>query len=64
MKIHQLSVDEAFASIQSGNDGLTATEAGRRLAEFGPNMANSFQLARKPSLSLAHQELPEEIEMS
>jgi sodium/potassium-transporting ATPase subunit alpha len=37
MKIHQLSVDEAFASIQCGNDGLTATEAGRRLAEFGPN---------------------------
>jgi len=37
MKIQQLSVDEAFASIQSGNDGLTATEAGRRLAEFGPN---------------------------
>jgi sodium/potassium-transporting ATPase subunit alpha len=37
MKIHQLSVHEAFASIQSGNYGLTATEAGRRFAEFGPN---------------------------
>ena len=37
MKIHHLSVAEAFASVQSGPDGLAAAEAARRLAEFGPN---------------------------
>ena len=37
MKIHHLTIAEAFASVQSGPDGLAATEAARRLAEFGPN---------------------------
>jgi sodium/potassium-transporting ATPase subunit alpha len=38
MKIHQMSLAEAFGSLQSGPTGLTATEATRRLAEFGPNV--------------------------
>ena len=37
MKIHHLSVDEAFTSMQSAPGGLDAAEAQRRLAEFGPN---------------------------
>lgn len=37
MKIHHLTVSDAFASLQSGVDGLFAKEAARRLAEFGPN---------------------------
>ncbi|MEW6324562.1 MAG: cation-transporting P-type ATPase, partial [Nitrospirota bacterium] len=37
MKIHRLSIEEALASLQSGPDGLSAEEAGRRLREFGPN---------------------------
>jgi calcium-translocating P-type ATPase len=37
MKIHHLPVDEALASLQSGLNGLSAAEAARRLAEYGPN---------------------------
>lgn len=37
MKIHQLTQDEALASLQSGPQGLSAEEARRRLLEFGPN---------------------------
>ncbi|MBI5772485.1 MAG: cation-transporting P-type ATPase [Verrucomicrobia bacterium] len=37
MKIHQMSLAEAFASLQSGPAGLSASEAARRLAEYGPN---------------------------
>lgn len=37
MKIHHLTVDDALASLHSGPEGLTASEAARRLAEFGPN---------------------------
>ena len=37
MKIHHLSIDEAFTSMQSTPGGLDAAEAQRRLAEFGPN---------------------------
>ena len=37
MRIHQLSVKEALASLHSGPDGLGEAEAERRLAEFGPN---------------------------
>jgi calcium-translocating P-type ATPase len=37
MKIHQLSVAECFASLQSSADGLTESEALRRLAEYGRN---------------------------
>ena len=37
MRIHQLSVVEAIASVSSTPEGLSATEAQRRLREFGPN---------------------------
>lgn len=37
MKIHQLSVAEAFASLNSKADGLDDAEAKRRLMEFGRN---------------------------
>src|SRR5689334_8628154 len=37
MKVHQLSIADAFASLQSGPAGLSAGEAARRLAEYGPN---------------------------
>lgn len=37
MKIQHLSVEEAFASLQSGAGGLSSAEALRRLREFGPN---------------------------
>ena len=50
MKIHQLSVAESFASVQSGRDGLAAAEAARRLVEFGPNHVE--QLPREPHLKL------------
>jgi magnesium-transporting ATPase (P-type) len=37
MKIHHLSIDEAFASLQSGPRGLGSTEVERRLGEYGRN---------------------------
>jgi len=37
MKIHHLTLDEAFASLQSGPNGLTSAEAERRLDEYGRN---------------------------
>jgi sodium/potassium-transporting ATPase subunit alpha len=37
MKIHQLSVAEALSSLHSSEQGLTRTEAARRLQEYGPN---------------------------
>ncbi|MGZ5019839.1 MAG: HAD-IC family P-type ATPase, partial [Chthoniobacterales bacterium] len=37
MKIHHLSVAEALASLQSNLHGLSATEAARRLTEYGRN---------------------------
>ena len=37
MKIHQLTVEEAFASLRSRPEGLPAAEAARRLAEYGLN---------------------------
>ncbi|MBI4184987.1 MAG: cation-transporting P-type ATPase [Proteobacteria bacterium] len=37
MNVYSLSADEALASLHSGRAGLTAAEAARRLAEFGPN---------------------------
>lgn len=37
MKVHQLTVDDALRSFQSAFNGLTAHDATRRLAEFGPN---------------------------
>jgi magnesium-transporting ATPase (P-type) len=46
VKIHHLTTDEALASLRSGPDGLSATEAARRLAEFGANRVERF--ARRP----------------
>lgn len=37
MKIHQLSADEAIASLRSTPQGLLSAEAARRLLEYGPN---------------------------
>jgi magnesium-transporting ATPase (P-type) len=37
MKIHHLSIDEAFASLQTGPRGLGSTEVERRLGECGRN---------------------------
>ncbi len=37
MRIHQLGAAEAIESLRSGPAGLAEAEAGRRLAEFGPN---------------------------
>jgi hypothetical protein len=37
MKIHYLSIEEAFSSMQSAPSGLTSQEARRRLVEYGPN---------------------------
>ncbi len=48
MKIHNLTVEDAFASVQSGPDGLSAGEAARRLGEFGPNEVEPVQ--REPLL--------------
>jgi calcium-translocating P-type ATPase len=43
MRIHQLSVNEALASLHSGPEGLTEAEAERRLAEFGPNQVERVE---------------------
>ena len=37
MRIHALSVEQALASLNTSASGLSAGEAARRLAEFGPN---------------------------
>lgn len=37
MKIHQLTVKQAYVSLHSNPDGLTENEARRRLQEYGPN---------------------------
>jgi magnesium-transporting ATPase (P-type) len=37
VKIHHLTTEAAFASLHSSPEGLTTTEAARRIAEFGPN---------------------------
>ena len=37
MKVHQLTVDQALASLESRASGLLGAEAQRRFAEFGPN---------------------------
>ena len=49
MRIHHLTVEEAFASLQSGPQGLSAAEAVRRQAEFGPNVVEQ---AKREPLSL------------
>jgi sodium/potassium-transporting ATPase subunit alpha len=37
VRIHQLSVADAIASVHSAAQGLSSDEAARRLREFGPN---------------------------
>ena len=49
MKVHQLSVELALASLSSRASGLEASEAGRRLVEFGPNR---MEEVRGPPLAL------------
>lgn len=41
MKIHQMSVADALASVQSSAEGLSSVEARRRLGEHGPNVVPS-----------------------
>jgi sodium/potassium-transporting ATPase subunit alpha len=43
MRIHQLSIEDALASLQSGPEGLSEAEAKRRLAEFGPNRVERIE---------------------
>ena len=43
MRITQLSVAEALASLHSGESGLSTAEAARRLAEFGPNRVEEIR---------------------
>jgi calcium-translocating P-type ATPase len=43
VKIHQLDIKEAYASLNSSAQGLTDPEAVRRLAEFGPNEIEKAQ---------------------
>jgi sodium/potassium-transporting ATPase subunit alpha len=37
MHIHELDIEQALASLGTGPQGLTAGQAERRLAEYGPN---------------------------
>lgn len=46
MRIQQLAVEEALASLESSPNGLTLAEAERRLFEYGPNRIE--ELAREP----------------
>ena len=46
MKIHHLSIAEAFASLNSGPGGLNDAEAKRRLTEFGKNQVE--EIVREP----------------
>ena len=46
MKIHQLSVAEALASLSSGPEGLSSQEAERRRREYGPNRVE--EIPRSP----------------
>jgi sodium/potassium-transporting ATPase subunit alpha len=47
MKIHQVELDAAFASLRSGPDGISSREHMRRLAEYGKN---AVQVVRGPNL--------------
>ena len=46
--IHRLSVPEAFAIVRSGPEGLSSSEAARRLAEYGPNRIQKSK--REPAI--------------
>jgi calcium-translocating P-type ATPase len=49
MTLSGLSGAEALASLRSGEDGLSAAEAAKRLAEYGPNRIEG--LAREPLIT-------------
>ncbi|HEY3326991.1 MAG TPA: cation-transporting P-type ATPase [Novimethylophilus sp.] len=49
MKIHQLTPEEALASLNSSPSGLAPVEAARRLTEYGPNCVDEI---RREPLSL------------
>ena len=58
MKIHQLSIAEAFASVQSGAQGLSSPEVARRLGEHGLNVVQEYaresawlRLLKEPPMS-------------
>jgi calcium-translocating P-type ATPase len=48
MRIHQLSVEDALASLDSGPQGIGQAEAKRRLAEFGPNRVERIETTPLP----------------
>ena len=43
MRIHQLNVEDALASLDSGPEGIGQAEAKRRLAEFGANQVERIE---------------------
>jgi calcium-translocating P-type ATPase len=43
MKIHHFTVEDALNSLHSSPDGLSMTEASRRLSEFGPNRVEKIR---------------------
>lgn len=43
MKIHHLTVDEALRSLHTCSEGLTSSEARKRLQEFGPNQVSRVE---------------------
>ncbi len=47
MQFHALSVEQSLASLKTTAAGLSAVEAARRLAEFGPNHVE--EVGREPS---------------
>ncbi|HRD94131.1 MAG TPA: cation-transporting P-type ATPase [Accumulibacter sp.] len=49
MRIHTLAVEQSLASLNTAAAGLSASEAARRLAEYGPNQ---FEEARQQHLLL------------
>ena len=40
MDYHLKSCDETFQSLQSSKDGLSSSEAAKRLEQYGPNKLN------------------------
>ena len=47
MKFHQLTIDDARASVSSSFGGLSSAEAERRQREFGPNRVE--KVAEEPA---------------
>jgi calcium-translocating P-type ATPase len=43
--VHRLTADEALQSLRTSSSGLSEEEAGRRLAEFGPNRVETVRRA-------------------